>query len=178
YAGDGYTIESGIPVAHGVVANLHLRVFLNPDKRAREDQNELKYSTTSLIAGKRLIVVDDSIVRGNSNNRILKILKEAGAAEIHFRSTFPPIVRPCHLGIDMATEEELIAARYGGDKEKVEQELARFWDIASVRYLSVPQLVSAIGLPESKLCLGCVGGRYAVDIPAGVRKDEFERVSV
>lgn len=176
YAGDGYTAESGIPVAHGVVVNLLSRVFINPDKLERVEKLELKYSTTSILEGKRIVVVDDSVVRGNSNNRVFEILRAVGVSEIHFRSTFPPIVRPCHLGIDMATDEELIAAKYGGDKEKVEQELEKHWGVTSVRYLSVPQLVSVIGLPESKLCLGCVGGRYAVDMPADIRKDEFERV--
>ncbi|HEX7456516.1 MAG TPA: amidophosphoribosyltransferase [Candidatus Nanoarchaeia archaeon] len=176
YAADGYTAESGIPVAHGIVANLLFRVFLNPNQAERKIRNELKYSTTSIISGKRLIVIDDSIVRGNSNNRVIQILKMAGAAEVHIRSTFPPIIKPCYLGIDMATKKELIAARFGGVTEEVEEKLARHWDVASVRYLSVPELVEAIGLPMNMICLRCVGGRSAVELPTSFRKEEFEEV--
>ncbi|MDP2720713.1 MAG: amidophosphoribosyltransferase [bacterium] len=176
YAADGYTAESGIPTAHGLVANLLFRVFIDPSQSQREKMLEKKYSTTNILAGKRVVVIDDSIVRGNSNNRVVRILKMAGATEIHIRSTFPPITDPCYFGVDMATRRELIAAVLGGAKEVVEEKLAQLWDIASVRYLSRPEYVEATGLPENIWCLACVGGRSAIEVPGYFRKEEFERV--
>lgn len=176
YAADGYSAASRIQLAHGIVANTGGRVFLHPLQAVREEQNEKKYSALQIIDGKRIVLIDDSIVRGNSNKRVLKMLKEAGAAEIHFGSTFPPIINPCNLGIDMATREELIAARYGS-KEEAEKGLAALWGISSVRYLSVTDLVTALGLPEEMLCLHCVGGRCPVSLPPTLRKEQFEKKS-
>lgn len=178
WAAGGYHRVSRIPLEHAVVSNLHVRVFINPSQHEREGQYDLKYSVLpELVEGKRIVIIDDSIVRGNSNKRVLAMFKRAGAAEIHFRSTFPPIIRPCHLGIDMHTESELIAASFGSQVE-VEAGLARFWEIESVGYLSRDDLIAAIGLPESMLCTGCVGGRYAYDSPAsGFTKDQFELVT-
>ncbi len=175
YAADGFSHESGIPSAHLIISNQNKRVFLNPNQDERERDYDLKYSTLEMIAGKRLVVVEDSVVRGNSTNRVIQLLLKAGASEIHLRSTFPIIFKPCYLGIDMATEWELIAARLGRGlgKKEIEEILAKFWQIASVSYLSVEELVSAIGISE--LCLGCVGGRYAIDIKEGVfKKDQFD----
>ena len=175
YAADGYTAESGIPMAHGIVANLFSRAFIDPDQLERELKLELKYSTTGILAGMRVIVIDDSIVRGNSNNRVVQILKMAGASEIHIRSTFPPIIDPCYFGIDMATVKELIAAQFGREKRVVEDKLTQHWGVTSVRYLSVEEFVEAIGLPTDILCLSCIGGRSAIEIPEFFLKEAFER---
>lgn len=177
YAGDGFHDVSGIKIAHGVVANTHGRVFLKPHQQDRELAYDLKYSLLSIVGDKEVIVIDDSIIRGNSNRRVLTMFKKSGVSEIHFRSTFPPVVRPCHLGIDMATESELIAARYSS-KAELEYELAKLWEIASVAYLTKDQCIEAIGLPEDRLCLGCVGGRYAYSLTGMFSKEQFEKAAI
>lgn len=177
WGADGFHAESGIPLEHAIVYNTHLRVFLTPNQEFRGDQNDLKYSVLrESVEGKRVIVVDDSIVRGNSNKRLLRKFKQEGAKEIHFRSTFPPVVKPCHLGIDMHTQEELIAARYQ-NQDELERALAEYWGIDSVGYNGEEDLIQAIGLPNDILCLGCVGGRYAYPLNADFRKDQFELVT-
>lgn len=178
YASDGYTFETGIPVNHGIISNLLSRAFIDPDKIRRVKKLELKYSTTIMLRDKRLVVIDDSIVRGNSNNRVARLLHKEGVSETHMRISSPPITKPCHWGIDMATEAELVAARIGGAKEEIEKTLAATWQVDSVRYLTVEQLVEAIGLTEEKLCLHCVGGRSALTVPERFRKEEFEKVPV
>ena len=182
YAADGYSVESGIYQVHGIVANLFYRAFIDPDQEERIRKLEKKYSTTNILRDKKVVIIDDSIVRGNSNERLVRVLRAAkileafGVHEIHIRSTYPPIVKPCRFGIDMATEGELIAARLGGDKEVVEEKLAQLWGVASVRYLSLQEAIDAVGLPEDVMCFDCVGGRSAIEIRGEVKKEAFERV--
>lgn len=178
YAADGFAHESGILSAHAIVFNQNKRVFLNPNQDEREAEYDIKYSTLKLIEGKRLVVVDDSIVRGNSTNRLIKLLRKAGVKEIHMRITFPPVVLPCYLGIDMATSGELIASSLGQgkSKEEIEHILAEFWEVDSVRFLSIEQLVQAIAVSEKDICLGCVGGRYAIELKERFNKGQFEEI--
>ena len=140
---------------------------MHPDPEAREELYDLKYSATEIIAGKNLVLSDDSIVRGNSTKRGIRLLRRAGVKRIHMRISCPPIINPCYLGIDMATTEELIAVTLGqgADKEILEGRLADHWEIDSVRFLTIDELVKAINVPERILCLRCFGGRYAIAPP-------------
>lgn len=177
YATDGFHAVSRVPIAHGVVANQHLRVFLTPEEESRAEQYDKKYSVLKIVEGKRVVVIDDSVVRGNSNKRVLKMFKRAGAKELHFRSTFPPIIQPCHLGIDMHTQRELIAAKFA-TQEEVEKGLAKYWEIETVGFLTVEDLIEAIDLPKDELCLGCLGGRYSTPIDSNITKELFELAPV
>lgn len=178
WAADGFHEVSKIPIGHAVVSNTHVRVFINPNRVERETQYDLKYSVLpEYVEGKRVVLIDDSFVRGNSNKRVVRMFKRAGAREVHLRSTFPPIIRPCHLGIDMADEKELVAAGLG-TQAQIETALETYWQVDSVGYNSVADLVRAIGLPEDIHCLGCVGGRYAYPLQESFTKDQFELVSV
>ena len=176
YAADGYAHESRIPSAHGIVFNQNKRVFLNPNKDEREAEYDIKYSTLQLIRGKRLVIVDDSIVRGNSTNRLIKLARKALVKEIHMRITFPPIIHPCYYGIDMATFSELIASRLGEgrDEEEIGKILANYWEIDSVAFLTRAELVECIQVPEESLCLKCVGGRSAIEMGGDFSKEQFE----
>ena len=110
----GYAREAGIPYREGLVKNRYVgRTFIQPDQRIREAGVSLKFNALGdVLRGKRVIVVDDSIVRGTTTPRVVALLRRAGAAEVHMRITTPPIMSPCFLGVDMATTSELIAANY------------------------------------------------------------------
>lgn len=177
---DGFSHESGIPSVHGVVTNIFSRGFTDPNQQAREEKYDAKYSFLEIIDGKNIVVVEDSIVRGNSNNRVIHLLKRAGVKSIHMRVTYPLVIFPCYLGIDMSTPEELIAVSQGRgrSKEEIEDQLADYWQIDSVRFLTVPELIEAIDLPREKLCLGCVGGRYATPFDTTFSEAQFKLVAV
>ena len=179
YAADGFAHASRIPSAHGIVFNQNKRVFLTPNQDEREAEYNLKYSTLQLIRGRRLVIVDDSIVRGNSTSRVIKLLRRAEVAEIHLRITFPPVVHPCHYGIDMATYSDLIAARQGEgkSKEEIERALVDHYGVDSLRYLSIADLVEAVAVSEENLCLRCVGGREIFNSREVFSKEQFEPVS-
>lgn len=178
YASDGFAHASGIPSAHGIVSNQNKRVFLTGKQDERESEYDLKYSALQLIQGKRLVVVDDSIVRGNSTNRGIRLLRRAGVTEIHMRITFPPVINPCYYGVDMATYWELIAARMGEGKneEELGRILANHWEIDSVGFLSRSELVECIRVPENELCLRCIGGRSALEVREDFSKEQFELI--
>jgi amidophosphoribosyltransferase len=110
------------------------------------------------IAGRRVVLFDDSIVRGTTSRRIISILKDAGAREVHMRVGCPPIKSPCKLGIDMPTHEELIAS------SRSVEEIRRAIGADSLKYTRIEDLIAAIGLSEDRLCLGCLTGRYPVEI--------------
>ncbi len=177
YAGDGYSAVSRIPSAHGLIANTHKKVFIIPGQKRREAEYDLKYSATKILFGKRVVVVDDSIVRSTSITRVVQLLRKAGVSEIHLRITYPVITHPCFFGIDMSTRRELIAHQLGGRQDLVEEGLVNLLGVDSVHYLSVPQLVEAIDLPAKVLCLGCVGGRYPIPIEGSFAKDQFESLT-
>jgi amidophosphoribosyltransferase len=128
----GYAAESGIPYGDGLIKNRYApRTFIQPEQRLREQSVRLKLTPLrEVIAGKRLVVVDDSIVRGTTTRQIVRLLFEAGAREVHLRITAPPIRFPCHYGIDMATQRELVAAHH--TVEDVRQQVgATRWGISA-----------------------------------------------
>jgi amidophosphoribosyltransferase len=120
-----------------------------------------------IIEGKRLVVVDDSIVRGTTTRQIVKLLFDAGAREVHLRITAPPIRFPCHYGIDMATQRELVAAHH--TVEDVRQQMGA----TTLGYLSIEGLLRASGQPRARFCLACFNGDYPIPIPDDVELNKY-----
>ena len=156
----GYSQESGIPYGEGLVKNRYVgRTFISPDQRLRDLGVRTKLNPLpDLIEGKRLIVVDDSIVRGTTTPHVVSLLKKGGAAEVHLRICAPPIKWPCHLGVDLATTRELIAANMTVD------EITNFLGVDSLGYLSPDGLMNAIGLPRDNMCMACFTGDYPIPV--------------
>ena len=137
----GYAAQSGIPFKYGIIRNHYIgRTFIEPTQEMRNLKVKMKLSPmSSIIAGKSLLVIDDSIVRGTTSKRIVKMLKEAGAKEVHFRVASPEIKFPCFYGIDTPTKEELISTQMTKD------EVCKYIEADSLEYLSIDDLVNAIG---------------------------------
>jgi amidophosphoribosyltransferase len=163
----GYATESGIPFAQGLVKNPYVgRTFIEPSQSIRQIGIRLKLNPLKeIIAGKRLVVVDDSIVRGNTQRAIVRMLREAGATEVHVRIASPPVQWPCFLGVDFATKSQLIAA--GLDISEIKQTIGA----DSLAYVSMQGLVGSTGLPKSKLCRACFDGEYPVDPPEALMQE-------
>ena len=159
--GIGYATESGLPYIEGLIKNRYIgRTFISPDQRMRARGVHLKFNpVVENLQGQRVIVVDDSIVRGTTTPRIVALLREAGAAEVHLRITSPPIKHPCYLGVDMATYDELIAANY------TVEEIRQKTDADSLGYLSLEGLIESVGRKRETMCLGCLIGEYP-NVPA------------
>jgi amidophosphoribosyltransferase len=157
----GYANASGIPYAEGLIKNRYVhRTFIQPDQQLREVGIRMKLNPLSaVISGKRLVVVDDSIVRGNTTGKIVHMLYAAGAKEVHLRISSPPIRYPCFYGIDMATRAELVAAR-----ETVEQIRDRV-GATTLHYLSLDGLQESTGLPKDRFCRACFDGEYPIAPP-------------
>jgi amidophosphoribosyltransferase len=166
-AGIGYSHASGIPYCECLLKNRYVgRTFIEPEQRIRELGVQLKFNPLSrIIAGKRLVVVDDSIVRGTTTPRVVGLLKKAGATEVHLRICAPPIRHPCFFGVDMATKWELIAAR------KTIPEIREHLGADSLGYLSVDGLIRAVDLPRDIFCLACFTGEYP--IPVQIEMDKL-----
>lgn len=152
----GYSQESGIPYELGIMRNHYIgRTFIEPTQQMRDLKVKMKLSPiTSLIKGKKLIVVDDSIVRGTTSKRIVKMLKEAGAAEVHMRISSPPTTDPCYYGIDTPDKENLIAANMSN------QEMCDFMGADSLAYLSHDALLRSVNAVDSQYCTACFTGKY------------------
>jgi amidophosphoribosyltransferase len=157
----GYAEESRIPYGQGLVKNSYVgRTFIQPSNTIRQLGIRLKLNPLrDVIEGKRLIVVDDSIVRGNTQRALVRMLREAGAKEVHVRIASPPVKWPCFYGIDFATRAELIANGLSAD------EICRSIGADSLGYISLDELVSATGVAKQRLCRACFDGVYPVDLP-------------
>ena len=157
----GYAQASGLPVVEGLIKNRYIeRTFIMPDQQDREVGVMLKLNAIrSAIKNKRVVLIDDSIVRGTTIRKIVQILRLAGAREIHVRIGCPPIRFPCYLGIDMKTRSQFIA------NEKTVPEIADFINADSLGYLSLRGLISALKHSRDDVCLGCLTGEYPVPIP-------------
>jgi len=169
-AGIGYARASGIPYCEGLLKNRYVgRTFIEPDQRLRELGVKLKFNPLSeMIAGKRLVVVDDSIVRGTTTPRVVSLLKRAGAREVHLRICAPPIRYPCFFGVDMATRWELIAAH------KTIPEIRDTLGADSLGYLSIEGLIEAVALPKDIFCLACFTGDYPIPVQLEMDKLALE----
>ncbi|ADI73116.1 amidophosphoribosyltransferase [Methanohalobium evestigatum Z-7303] len=156
----GYSKESGIKYSEGLMKNRYIgRTFILPGQEMRDIAVRLKMNTISdNIDGERLILIDDSIVRGTTSKRIVNMIRDSGAKEVHARIGSPPIIAPCYLGIDMATREQLIAS------QNTIEGIRDMIGVDSIGYLSIDGLVEAIGINKNELCLGCLTGRYPVEI--------------
>ena len=160
-AAAGYAAESGLPFADGLVKNRYVgRTFIQPTQSLRQLGIKLKLSPVrEIVEGRRLVVVDDSIVRGNTARQLVAMLREAGAAEVHLRITSPPIKHPCYYGIDMATRAELV----GADLEV--EEIRDFIGCDSLHYISLNGLIASTPHQREKLCTACFSGEYPIPVP-------------
>ena len=160
----GYANASGIPYTRGIVKNAYVgRTFIQPSQTIRQLGIRLKLNPVrSEIEGKRLVVVDDSIVRGNTQRALVKMLREAGAKEVHVRISSPPVEWPCFYGIDFASRAELIAPGMTTD------DICRSVGADSLAYISLEGLVASVGLPKKRLCRACFDGQYPVQVPTDV----------
>lgn len=165
----GFSMESGIPYGIGLIKNKYIgRTFISPGQDERLDQVKIKLSAIEeSVRGKRVVLIDDSIVRGTTSGRIVKLLREAGAKEIHMRISSPPFLHPCYYGTDIDSEENLIACHHSVS------ETAQMIGADSLGYLPVSELGSMIG--DSGYCSACFDGDYPTEIPADTRKDRFEQ---
>lgn len=166
----GFSAASGIPYAEAVVRNRYVgRSFIQPDQAMRQVGIRLKFNPLpAVIRGKRLVVVDDSIVRGNTTRKVIEMLLGAGAAEVHMRISSPPIMWPCYYGIDMAHRDELVAASHSVE------EIAALTGADSLAYLSLDGLQRSVGRPAGQYCRACFTGEYPIPVPDSSLKLRFE----
>jgi amidophosphoribosyltransferase len=156
----GFARASGAPFSEGLIKNRYVgRTFIQPDQAMREQGIRLKFNPLDEVAGKRVVVVDDSIVRGNTTRQIVAMLFDAGAAEVHVRISSPPVVGPCFYGIDLPDEELLIAASQTVD------EVRDSIGATSLAYLSLEGLTEATGRPGTELCRACLTRDYPTRVP-------------
>jgi len=167
----GFSRESGIPFSEGLIKNRYVgRTFIEPDQGMREQGIRMKYNPLEDVAGKRVVAIDDTIVRGNTTRQIVAMLRDAGATEVHIRISSPPIVSPCFYGIDFGDAEQLIAS----DKsvEEVRSEIGA----TSLAFLSLEGLQESTDRPASEFCRACLTREYPTRIPDGrtLAKMRFE----
>jgi amidophosphoribosyltransferase len=160
-AAQGYAEAAGLPYGEGLMKNRYVgRTFIEPTPSLRDRGVKLKLNPIpDAVRGRRLVVVDDSIVRGTTTRQIVQTLREAGATEVHMRVTSPPVRWPCFYGIDMSTREELVASDLAVD------EVRAFIGSDSLAYLSLEGLVASTGRPEGEFCRACFDGEYPVPVP-------------
>ncbi|MFC2072926.1 amidophosphoribosyltransferase [Chloroflexota bacterium] len=169
-AGVGYALRSGIPLVEGLIKNRYVgRTFIEPDQRMRDLGVKLKFNPLpEVLGGKRLVLVDDSIVRGTTTPQVIRLLRKAGAKEVHMRICAPPLRYPCFFGVDMATYRELIAA------QKTIPEIRDFIGADSLGYLSIDGLIKAVALPKDIFCLACFTGDYPIPVQIEMGKLALE----
>ena len=167
----GFSRALNIPFSEGLIKNRYVgRTFIEPDQGLREQGIKLKFNPLAEVKGKRVVAVDDSIVRGNTTRQIVQMLFEAGAAEVHLRISSPPVVGQCYYGIDFADPEELIAA--GRTVEEVREHVGA----TSLAYLSLEGLQASTRRPESQFCRACLTRDYPTAVPREHTKLQFEKV--
>ena len=166
----GYSQESGIPYGEGLVKNRYVgRTFISPDQRLRDLGVRTKYNPLpDLIRGKRLVVVDDSIVRGTTTPHVVSLLKKGGASEIHLRIGAPPIRHPCHFGVDFATRKEMLASNM------TVEEIRDFLGADSLGYLSTDGLLRATAMRRDTACMACFTGEYPIPVQLEMDKLALE----
>jgi amidophosphoribosyltransferase len=167
----GFSRELNIPFSEGLIKNRYVgRTFIEPDQGLREQGIRLKFNPLAEVSGKRIVAVDDSIVRGNTTRQIVQMLFDAGAAEVHVRVSAPPVISQCYYGIDFADPDELIAAN------KTVDEVREHIGATSLAYLSLEGLQASTRRPASQFCRACLTRDYPTAIPREARKLQFERV--
>ncbi len=165
----GFSAESKIPYGEGLIKNRYIgRTFIQPTQEIREVGVRLKLNPLKdVISGKRLVVVDDSIVRGNTSRKVVQMLYSAGAKEIHMRISSPPLLYPCYYGIDMATKKEFVA------NHRTLEDIRKYLNVDSLRYISIDGLVKAIGESKDKFCFACFNGDYPVPVSKDLHFDKY-----
>jgi len=160
YAAIGYSKASGIPYEEALLKNKYIgRTFIKPVQSQRDSSVKLKLNPIPIVLkGKKIVLVDDSIVRGTTTKNLVEIVKSAGAKEVHYRISSPPIKHPCFFGIDTPERDKLIASK------KTVAEIAEYQGADSLEYLTIDNLVKAIGTPKEELCLACMDGKYPIPI--------------
>ena len=168
----GYAEESGIPYGDGLIKNRYVgRTFIQPDQRMRELSVRLKLNVLKEnVKGKRIIMVDDSIVRGTTSAKIVQMLKDAGAVEVHVRVSSPPVKYSCFFGIDTPDRDKLVANTH------TIEEIRKKIGADSLGYLSVEGLVDSIGLGKNRLCAACFNGDYPMSLPDAEAKAAEEKL--
>ena len=168
----GYANESNIPFGEGLVKNRYVgRTFIEPNQKIRDLGVKTKFNPLKkLIEGKDIVVVDDSIVRGTTTPRVMKILRQAGVRKIHMRVCAPPIISPCHFGVDMGKHAELIAA------QKSIEEIRKYIGSDSLGYLNVEGLLKAVGVQDSSYCRACFTGEYPIPVQLEMNKMQLEEI--
>lgn len=167
----GYAKQSGIPYEIGFIKNKYIgRTFIAPGQKSREDRVKIKLNPIAEVArGKRIVMIDDSIVRGTTSARIVKLLREAGAKEIHMRVSAPPFMNPCYYGTDIDSRENLIACKHSIE------EIAKIIGVDSLGYLGVDSVKQiAKGICGTGYCTACFDGNYPTEIPSAPMKNRFE----
>jgi amidophosphoribosyltransferase len=165
----GFARATGIPFSEGLIKNRYVgRTFIQPEQGMREQGIRMKFNPLAEVEGKRLVVVDDSIVRGSTTRQIVSMLFEAGASEVHVRISSPPVVSPCFYGIDLASEDEMIAAHASVD------DVRAAIGATSLAYLSLEGLQAATRRPADALCRACLTRDYPTRVPVDSTKLRFE----
>jgi amidophosphoribosyltransferase len=158
----GFSRASGIPFSEGLIKNRYVgRTFIQPDQGLREQGVKLKFNPLAEVAGKRLVIVDDSIIRGTTTRKLVQMLFEAGASEVHVRSSSPPVIGQCFYGIDLPEEDELIAA------SRSIEEVREYIGATSLAYISLEGLQASTRRPEHAFCRACLTRDYPTRIPEG-----------
>ncbi len=167
----GYAERSGLPFGEGLIRNRYVpRTFIQPDQRLRELGVKIKLNPLrDALAGRRIVMVDDSIVRGTTKRGIIGMIRDAGATEVHVRISAPPIRWPCYYGVDTSNRSELIAARCSSVEE-----IRRAIGADSLGYQSIQGMLKGLQIPRRKLCLACFTGRYPIAIPKDVRLSKLD----
>ena len=166
----GFSQESGIPYGIGFIKNRYIgRTFIQPTQTERTNSVKIKLNAISnTVKGKRVVMIDDSIVRGTTCARIVKLLRDAGAKEVHVRISSPPFVSPCYFGTDIDSKDNLIACRM------TNEEICRYIGADSLGYLSVESVQKLAGNSDCGFCTGCFSGSYPIEVPKEMPKDKFE----
>jgi amidophosphoribosyltransferase len=161
----GFARESGIPYTEGLIKNRYVgRTFISPVSRLRALGVRLKLNPLeSVLRGQKVVLVDDSIVRGTTSKKIIQLLRNAGAKEVHFRVASPPVLNPCFYGIDTAVQEDLIASHFQNGNNDYSK-LAEMLGADSLAYLSIEGMLEAFGHTDKELCLACLNGKYPIPI--------------
>lgn len=168
----GYSRQSGIPYGEALIKNRYVgRTFIQPNQQLREQSVRIKLNALyEEIEGKRIIIIDDSIVRGTTSYKIIQMLKNAGAKEVHMRISSPPVLNPCYFGIDISSKEHLIAANYSIE------EIRESINADTLAFLSVESLLKTpIGAPANCFCTGCFTGEYPMKVPMHVEKSILDK---
>jgi amidophosphoribosyltransferase len=165
----GYARQTGIPYTEGLIKNRYVgRTFIQPTQSMRERGIRMKLNPLEdVLRGKRIVIVDDSIVRGTTSQKIVKALRQAGATEVHMRISSPPVTHPCFYGIDTDSQDQLIAARYSV------AEIAEKIGVDSLAYLSWEGMLAATGQDPNSFCSACFTGHYPIPVPEGLKRSKL-----